>query len=59
MKVCLFEVQLNRLIFCSNETQYVCRFIFKTTWKPHFKYNENNWKFTKEPVNIMECCQSG
>ena len=33
--------------------------MFKTTWKSYFKNNEKNtWKFTKNPGNIMEFCQS-
>ena len=35
-------------MFCSNETQLVCIFIFKTTWKSYFKNNE------KIPGNLLK-----
>ena len=55
---------VERINFCSNETQEICIFIFKTVWKLYFKNNEkipgnllkNTWK---NHGNIMEFCQSG
>ena len=50
-------------IFCSNETQEVWMFIFKTAWKSYCKNNEkipgNLQKNWKNHGNIMEFCQSG
>ena len=43
------------MIFCSNETQLVCIFIFKTTWKSYFKNNAKiPGNLLKKPGKIME-----
>ena len=39
---------MKSLIFCLNETQLVCIFIFKTTWESYFKNN------AKIPGNLLK-----
>ena len=50
---------MKSLIFCLNETQLICIFIFKTTWKSYFKNNAKiPGNLLKKPGKIMEFCQS-
>ena len=46
MKVCLFEVQLNRLIFCSKKLNMFADLYSKQLGNQTLKIMRKTWKFT-------------